>query len=92
MNYKRRGNPKGHRNGHYYGMGVRPTFPDEPSKYRTIKSAKKFIILKDSTNCLTICYERFLYTGYGCKKIECVHDEPKSILERHGDKLCWNSR
>jgi len=75
------------------GMGIRlsSASPDN-LPYPRVKSAKKFIKMSDSTNCLTMCYEVFLYTGYGCRHVECVHDDPPSILERHGEKLCWKDR
>lgn len=90
--YKRRytGNNK---NTPRSGMGIRVSSASaDDTPYPRVRSAKKFIKMSDSPNCLTMCYEVFMYTGYGCRHVECLHDNPKTILERHGDKLCWKDR
>lgn len=54
-----------------------------------MKSAKKFIKMGDGTTCLTFLYEVKGYSGYACKKVEVIHREPVTILERCCDKICW---
>lgn len=76
---------------HLLGMGVRlsGTAPDT-LRYRRVKSAKRFIKLTDKTTCITIGYECFGLTGYGCKDTVCIHRKEETLLERYGDRLCWN--
>ena len=75
---------------HFYGMGIRLSHlaaVDVP--YRRVRSAKRFIKLVDGVECLTFLYETFGYSGYGCKKVECLHKHEETLLERYGENLCW---
>ena len=88
--YKRKGIKVRHRVGDVSGMGVRFSgAPADALPYPRIKSAKRFIKFVDGVTCLTFLYECFGYTGYGCKKVECIHREEQTLLERYGDRLCW---
>ena len=62
-----------------------------PFRYRRVKSAKRFIKMVDGARNLTICYECFGITGYGCKKVEVIHRQEQTLLERYGGRLCWNA-
>lgn len=82
-----------HRYGWIDGMGVRLSNPSADSfRYPHVKSAKRFIKFADGVKCLTFRYETFAVSGYGCKKVECVHREEPTILERCCDKICWKER
>lgn len=95
MNVKFKGYQKKDRKIHrgtYFrpGMGVRLLNSSaDPFRYRRVKSAKRFIKFVDGVTCLTILYECFGYSGYGCKKVECIHREEQTLMERYGDRLCW---
>ena len=70
------------------GMGVRVS-ASSVNDYRRVKSAKRFIKFVDGVTCLTFLYECFGYSGYGCKKVECIHREEPTLMERSVEKLCW---
>ena len=80
-----------HRGNHRIpGVGVRLHMSSaDPFRYRRVKSAKRFIKFVDGVTCLTFLYECFGYTGYGCKRVECIHREEQTLMERYGDRLCW---
>lgn len=63
--------------------------PTDTVRHPRIKSAKKFIKMGDGTTCLTFLYEVKGYSGYACKKVEVIHREPVTLLERCCDKICW---
>ena len=88
--YKRKNRKRIDRNNYISGMGIRLHMSStNPFRYRRVKSAKRFIKLVDGVTCLTIMYETFGYSAYGCKRVECIHREEQTLLERHGEKLCW---
>ena len=79
-----------HRHGWVDGMGVRLSNPTADSvRYPHVKSANKFIKMGDGATCLTFLYEVKGYSGYTCKKVETIHREPVTMLERCCDKICW---
>ena len=70
------------------GMGVRLS-ASSVNDYRRVKSAKRFIKLNDSPTVLTILYETFGYSAYGCKSVKCIHRKMPTLLERSVGRLCW---
>lgn len=75
------------------GMGVRLSdFTPTTLRYRRVRSSKRFIRLMDGITKMSFYYEVFGFTGYGCAKVVHIDREAESLLERFGDRLCWNSR
>ena len=75
---------------HIPGMGIRLLNSSaDPFRYRRVKSAKRFIKFVDGVSCLTFLYETFGYTGYGAKRVECIHREEQTLMERYGSRRCW---
>ena len=80
----------GNRNNHFYGMGIRLSVSSPDTlPYRRVKSARRFIKLVDGTTCITFLYETFGCSGYGAKRVECLHRREETLLERYGENLCW---
>lgn len=87
---ERKRNRNNYRHDWIDGMGVRLRDSSADSfRYPYVKSAKKFIKVCDGATCLTFLYEVKGYSGYTCKKVETIHREPVTLLERCCDEICW---
>ncbi len=54
-----------------------------------IKSAKKYIRMRDGWSCMTFIYKCFAVTGYGAMRVKIIHRKPKKLFERYGKNLSW---